>query len=143
MNLHTKRFGPIEINEEMIVRFHNGIPGFEDLKLFVLIQESVEHPYAYMQSVEDGDVSFIIVNPFAFVVDYEFDLDDAVLSELGIQASEDLQIWTLMSIANSLETATVNLLAPIVINIKLKIGKQVILHDTDYMTKHPLFMTGG
>jgi flagellar assembly factor FliW len=143
LKLNTLRFGEIEINEEGIVTFENGLPGFEDLQQFVFIQEDQQQPYAYMQSVDDCDVSFIIVNPFLFFPDYEFDITDADQAELNIETEQDVHIWTVMSIADSIETATVNLIAPLLINFKARLGKQVILHQSSYQTKHFLNLNGS
>jgi flagellar assembly factor FliW len=143
LKLQTDRFGEIDINEEGIVIFENGLPGFEDLKQFVFIQENAEQPFAYMQSVEDGEVSFIIVNPFIFFPDYEFDITDADQAELQVESEEDVHMWVVMSVIDTLENATLNLLAPLIINFKARLGKQIILHNSSYHPKHFLNLNGS
>ncbi len=143
MKLETERFGEIDIDEDLIVTFPNGLPGFEDLRQFIFIQENQDLPMAYMQSVEDGEVSFIIINPFAFVPNYEFELAEADEVELEIHNQEELRVWVIMNAGETLESSTINLLAPLIINFEAKICKQVVLHDTSYSTKHPLNSLGG
>lgn len=143
MKLQTHRFGEIDINEEGIITFPDGLPGFEELTKFIFIQESAEQSFAYMQSVEDGDVSFIIVNPFLFFEDYEFDLSDEEQAELQIENADDLNIWSIMNVTDSLENATLNLLAPIIVNFNARLGKQIIIQNTSYQTKHFLNLNRG
>jgi flagellar assembly factor FliW len=143
LKLQTLRFGEIDINDEGIVRFPNGLPGFEDLEDFVFIQDNPELPFAYMQSTQDGDVSFIIANPFVFFPNYEFEITDAVQAELAINTEEDVRVYVIMNAAETIELSTINLLAPLVINFEARLGRQVILHNTSYMTKHPLSSIGG
>jgi flagellar assembly factor FliW len=143
LKLQTLRFGEIDINEEGIVSFPTGLPGFEDLEEFVFIQDNPELPFAYMQSTQDGDVSFIIANPFVFFPDYEFELSDATQVELEIKTEEDVRIYVILNAAETMEHSTINLLAPLVINFGARLGAQIILHNTSYLTKHPLSSIGG
>jgi flagellar assembly factor FliW len=138
MLLNTIRFGEIEVNENEIMAFSAGIPGFEHLHLFTIIKTDEELPFSFLQAVEDGDIAFIVINPFEFYPSYEFDISEELQSELKIRNEQDLIILTILSVQGNIEEATVNLLAPILCNAREMLGKQVILHDTDYTTKHKL-----
>ncbi|HEY0829362.1 MAG TPA: flagellar assembly protein FliW [Bacilli bacterium] len=138
MKLNTLRFGEIETEDEDIIRFPNGIPGFEKLTQFIMIKTDEDLPFSYMQSVDDGDISFIATNPFDFYPNYEFQLSEEVKQELRIQNEEDVMIWSIVSIKEEIVKATLNLLAPVVLNVREGLGKQVILSGTSYQTKHNL-----
>ncbi|TCS83318.1 flagellar assembly protein FliW [Tepidibacillus fermentans] len=137
--IETTRFGRVKYNEEDIIHFENGIPGFEKEQLFLLIQPDVDQPYAFLQSIQTSDLAFVIVNPFIFYPNYEFDLDEQSKEELEINHVEDITVWGILSIPEDFKKTTINLKAPVIINVKNRKGKQVILHDTLYEIKTPLF----
>ncbi len=138
LTIESKYFSEIEIDEQKIVEFPQGIPGFEQIRRYIFIYPEEPSPFAYMQAVDEKQVCFLAVNPFLFYPDYEFDLSEDVKEELQISREQDLMIWTIASVRDSLSEGTMNLLGPIVVNVPLRLGKQVILHDTPYRTKHPL-----
>lgn len=141
MQVNTSRFGTMDIQEENILTFTQGIPGFEQLQRYVLIQPDADVPFCFFQSVDDESLAFIIIDPFLFYPDYDFQLPENVQEELSIESEKDVKIWSIVSVPESFNDATVNLMAPLVVNLELMLGKQVILHDSDYRTKHRL-LTG-
>jgi flagellar assembly factor FliW len=138
MEISTVRFGEIEIQETEIITFPQGIPGFEQLQQFVIIKPNLELPFSFLQSVEDGEVAFIVVSPFVFYPAYEFDISEDTKQELAIKQETDVLVWNIVSIRESLEDATINLLAPIILNSKDLLGKQIILQGTNYTVKQKL-----
>lgn len=139
MILHTSRFGELEIDDQLIYEFHSGIPGFEDLKRFVIVTLDEQDGFSYLQSVDQGDFSFIIVNPFDFFPQYTFDLPEQAITELAIEHEQEVAVWAIVTVKDDLEQATVNLAAPLVFNIRTKLGMQVILVHRNYETRQPLF----
>lgn len=136
MKVNTRLFGEISVEENNIVRFSQVIPGFENLYQFVIIQPDEQIPFSYLQCLDDGDVSFIVTDPFLAYPDYDFVLTNEVLESLSIKSEHDIMI---RSIVNFTQTEpTINLLAPLVININSKLGKQIILHDSNYTVRHKL-----
>lgn len=140
MKLQTAQLGEIEIQEEAIVHFAHGVPGFDHLTQFVLLHPEELAPFSIMQSLQDGDIGFIITDPFLYKKDYEFELPESVLEELRIQHENEVVVWVIVTIPNKIEDATFNLQAPVVINLAKRLGQQVILHDRPYLSKHRLFV---
>lgn len=138
MMIETLRFGPLEVDEDQVLLFEQGLPGFEKLRRFLLVAPDGDLPFAFLQSVEDGEVALLLTNPFMFYADYEFELPEDAVQSLRIDSQDDVAIWSVVSLTGSLETATLNLLAPIVLHMKERVGRQVILHGSGYQTKHPL-----
>jgi flagellar assembly factor FliW len=150
MKIETARFGELSIEESGIYYFAQGIPGFEEYRRYVLLQPSLEVPFCYLQSVEDGDLAFLITDPFLHAPNYEFELPDSLKLELRVTQPNHVSVWAIVTASRSLEDATMNLMAPLVLNVEEKLGKQVILHDSGYAAKHPLMnsiktdrITGG
>lgn len=139
MIIHTTRFGELDIEEQDIVRFEQGIPGFESLRQFVLVEVQEHAPFSYLQCVDDGDVSFIVTDPFEFFPDFECELPDSVVEGLKVKSTEEIVVRVIVSISGDIESATANLVAPVIINHANKLGKQVVLAKTSYTTRHALF----
>ncbi|MGN7381502.1 flagellar assembly protein FliW [Paenibacillus sp. SAFN-117] len=138
MKLSTVRLGELEIQEDQLIYFKQGLPGFEHLRQFVILQPDEQIPFSYLQSVEDGNISFIIADPFMFYPEYSFELPESTREELEIEDEKVVQVAAIISVREQLESATINLQAPLVINTAQKLGKQVILHDSAYKPKHAL-----
>ncbi|MBW7454273.1 flagellar assembly protein FliW [Paenibacillus sepulcri] len=141
MQLRTERFGEINISKEDIYIFTKGIPGFEEHTGFVIIAPEDDQPFAFLQSVNDEKLNFLIADPFLFYPEYEFEIPSSALAELGVDSVEQVMVRSIINIDNSLESATINLVAPVVFNTSRRVAKQVVLGRTSYMTRHPLFAT--
>lgn len=125
-------------NDVQIYRFAQGIPGFEQFREFEFVELGNELPMKLMRPVEDLDITLFIASPFLFYPDYEWDLSDFVKQELDILNEEDIEIWSVITVPEDPTAATINLLAPIVLNVNTKTGKQLILHDQSYSSRAPL-----
>ena len=139
MIIQTSRFGELKIEEQVIVRFEQGIPGFESMRRFALIEVPDHEPFSYLQSIDDGEVSFIVTDPFEFFADFECELPDPVVEGLKIVSAEQVLVRVIVSVIGELESATANLVAPIIINRTEQSGRQVVLAKTSYTTRHALF----
>lgn len=140
MKVKTRDFGEIEVPEENIIFFQEGIPGFEEEKEFIIIlNEDVDNPFHHLQSVKNPNLSFIIINPFEVFNDYDIVIPQIAVDKLKIEKAEDVLVYTIVVVPEDIRKMTTNLLGPIVINHKGKLGKQVILEDSNYSTKHFLF----
>ncbi|MBE1447431.1 flagellar assembly protein FliW [Paenibacillus sp. OAS669] len=143
MILDSSRLGKITVDEQEIITFPTGIPGFEELKTYAIVTPDPDLPLSYLQSVENPELSFIIVDPFLFEPSYEFILSETAKEELKASLEQDIVVWSIVSVRDDFKNATHNLLAPLVINMKERLGKQVILQNTPYKTRHRLFAANG
>jgi flagellar assembly factor FliW len=138
VNITTLQFGEITIDEKEIFVFPQGLPGFEGHPSYIFLQPEPESPFVLMQSVEDPDIAMVLTNPFVFYPDYDFELSEGILKEMEIESAEEIAVWSTVSVRGGAKEATLNLLAPIIVNVKNRRGKQVILHGSSYNTKHKL-----
>lgn len=141
MNITTLQFGELTIAEKEVFTFPQGIPGFEQFVNYIFIQPDMESPFIFLQCLDDGNVALLLTNPFEFFPDYDLELSDSVVTELGIESKEDVAVWSVVSVGVQLEEATLNLLAPIIVNVNSRIGKQVILHGSSYNAKNKLMQS--
>ena len=94
----TVRFGEIDVEEDKVVHFEQGIPAFEDEHEFIVIPYDAESPYYFMQSLATPDLAFLLTVPFVFFPEYEFELDDTTQKELGIKQQEEVLLYVLITI---------------------------------------------
>ncbi|TYS89300.1 flagellar assembly protein FliW [Rossellomorea aquimaris] len=139
MKINTKYHGNIEVKSEDILTFEYGIPGFGEEKQFVLLPLPENEWFHILQSVVTSQLGFVVTDPFVFFKDYDFELDEASLESLGKPSEKDVQVLSILTVRETLNESTANLQAPIILNLANRKGKQVILTNTDYQTKHLIF----
>lgn len=122
----------------MDILFEKGIPGFENYNTFLVEEIKENKNFISMTSKDDLNVGFVCVSPFEIKKDYEIELNEDTINELNIKDYKDVLVLSLITLGNSIDTSTVNLRAPIIININNNRGKQLILEDTKYNIKEPL-----
>ena len=139
MNIETKFLGQVTIEETEIIHFQNGLPGFEDNKDFVILPLEKDSPFAILQSIKQQEIGFVIALPFVFKKEYAFDLTEEDREELQIKSSEDLITYSIVTLKEPFNSSTLNLQAPLIINHKQKIAKQLVLHDGNtYPLRFPI-----
>lgn len=109
------------------------MPGFEEETAFALIPWE-ETPFSYLQSLKEKELAFLVVSPFEFRQDYSFELSAEDKEELKIE--EEVTVFSIVTVHSEITKSTMNLLAPVVINPVKKVGKQVVLQQSGYMTRH-------
>jgi flagellar assembly factor FliW len=143
MKLDTRHFGEIDISEEKVINFENGIPGFFDHTQFVFLTDSEADedggPFTWMQSVSDKDICFVVIDAATVFPDYDPQVSEDEMEGLGDFAEQGLVIYNIAKIVDDIEQSTVNLKAPIVINRETKKGKQVICSNDEYEIRHKIF----
>lgn len=138
MKIKTTRFGEIEVDDTKIIEMHREILGFEGLKTFTVISQEDKGPFMWLQSLEDGSVAFVVVNPQAIKPDYEPEISDADAQSLKLAAADDVLMLAIVTIRMDPFLVTANLRAPVVINKSLKIARQIVLEDADYSIRYNL-----
>jgi len=140
MQITTTRFGEIEIDDELVFEFIEPILGYDKLKKYVLIDNSPESPFKWLQSVEDPNIAFPITFPSYFSIDYKFTVPEDKAQKLEVKNAENVLTFNIACIPQGqAQDATINLVGPIVINVESKKGLQLVLTDTKYSIKHRLF----
>lgn len=134
MEVKTKANGIVNVDEKQLVTFPEGLLGFEKYTKFALIDSEYE-PFIWLQSTEESNLAFLMIDPFLICSDYEADIDDSALRNIGVDSAEDIIIMTLVTIPKDGSSITANFLGPVVINKKNRKCLQVILNDSRWTTK--------
>lgn len=139
--INIKNYGVIQYENKDIIKFKNGLPGFEDLNQYVLVIPENSDFYI-LQSAQDENIGFVLISPFDVIQEYEFEIDDNTQYELEIKDILDVLILNTVTLSNEKNKITTNLRAPLIINMKNKKGEQIVLNNENYSIKHPLFKEG-
>jgi flagellar assembly factor FliW len=142
ITIQTANFGELCVPEDKIISFKQGIPGFPAVHEFAILEFDDLRPFQYLQSLGDPPVALLIVNPFLFVPSYKFDLSPADMEELRCERPEEVSVFAVATIPANPADATMNLMAPLLINARERCGKQAILVEGSFPMRHPLFSAG-
>lgn len=145
--MKTKYFGEVDFTEDEVITFDNGMFGFENYKKYIMINfEEDKDIMVNLQSVEDENISFVLMNPFYLQEDYEAGLLESETKALEIdQDTKGVLYYVVCVVKDEVKNSTVNLRSPIVINPETRKGIQIILDNGKYTFKHSLsdFSVGG
>ncbi len=140
MRIKTTRFGTMEVQENLIIHFPSGLPGFEDTRRFIIVPVDNNERLNWLQAVDDPSVALLVMDPFEFFQGYTCEIPPAEIEELAATDRKDILVLTALTVPRENPAGvSANLLAPIVINTRQKKAKQVILNNPLYTTKHNLF----
>ncbi|MBB6216415.1 flagellar assembly factor FliW [Anaerosolibacter carboniphilus] len=140
MLLDTRHFGEINIDEDKVLYFEEGLIGFEDMKRYALIpNEDSENPFLWLQSIDTPDLAFAITDPFVFRKDYEIEISEKVKKQLEIEEKEDVVVYSIAVIPEDVNKISINLQGPLIINVKSKKGKQMILNTDQFPVRFFVF----
>lgn len=136
MRIATSRFGHLEVDETRLITFQEGILGFPKQKRYALIQTGPGSGFYWLQAVCTADLAFVVCDPRLFVADYQVPVKVEELQGIGITEAAQAQVFV---IANKVgEVLTGNFQGPLVVNVANRCGKQLVLSDKRYSTRHPL-----
>lgn len=137
MELNTKHFGTIDYEEDRVITFPVGLPGFPDANHFLLLTGSTPNDLFYwLQCIDDGDLAFTLMDVYQVMPDYNPLVEPEEIIELGDLSEGMLAIYNITVIPEEVRQMRVNLKAPIVINEATRRGKQVILNNDEYNVRH-------
>ena len=138
VNLSTNRFGNLIIEKENIITFEQGLLGFEELTQFAIIAVEECLPFEWLVSLEDPVVAFPILDPTLLFSDYKPSLTKEDLVLLGIKNEMDVEMFCIVTLGETPKNVTLNLKGPILINMKNKMGKQIVLTEDYYSLNQQL-----
>ena len=141
LSLDHPRLGSVEYSQDDVYHFPQGLLGFEKRKHYILVEREEYYPFVWMISVDDPMTSFVMVNPLIFHPDYNPNISKRELNELQIENPQSLLMYVIVTLNRDPLKTTANLCGPILINTEKKIGKQLVLLDDSYSTKHPILKT--
>ena len=135
MRIQSKAYGSIEVTDRQLITFPVGVFGFEHLHRYALL-DGVQTGFYWLQSLEDPDTAFIMLNPYELRTDYVLDVPDDDLSSIGYDHEDDILVFAIVTIPEDETKISANLQGPIIINRRAQLGRQSISLDQRWRTKH-------
>ncbi len=137
VKIKTKPYGEIEINEKQIVDFPDGIPGFDFIRRFAVIDTDKEKsPFKWLQACDEPDLAFVVIRPVDFMSSYKLNVSQNDLDAIGCTRPDEALVFAIVTIPSNPSEMTANLQGPIIINIEKNIGRQAISLDDRYGVRH-------
>lgn len=142
MKINTRIFGEIEIEDEKVITFENGIIGFPELKHFALIHDEERGTDAgirFLQSIEEPGFAMPVMDPLVVKPDYDPEVNDELLTGAGNVTAENILVLVTVTVPSDLTKMSVNLQGPIVINVEEHKACQIIVDGEDCPVKFPIY----
>jgi len=137
MEVHGTRFGSLTFKEEDIISLDEGLMGFPMSKGYLMFPYSEDSSFFWLQSVDEPEIAFIVINPFEFFSDMDIAVSDEVALALGLDRGEDVEVFTLVTIPDGKpEAMRTNLAGPVIVNVRNRKGRQILVKS--YSPRQPL-----
>ena len=136
--IRSELLGEIEIPEESVIDFPQGIFGFPDAHGFVVLPAERDGFY-WLQSLEFSALTFMALDPFVHVAGFSVDLAEGELGTLLPAEPKDIVVLSIVTLPRDPDgTPTANLQGPVAINVSRRVGRQLVIQDSEYGTRHPI-----
>jgi flagellar assembly factor FliW len=142
MKINTRIFGEVEVADDKIITFDNGIIGFPDLRHFTLLHDEEKGTNVgirFLQSIEEPTFAMPVMDPLIVKPDYDPEVDDELLKSAGNLTGENILVLVTVTVPSDLTKMTINLQGPIVINVDERKACQIIIDGSDYPVKFPIY----
>lgn len=136
MMIETSRFGQLEVDPQRLITFEDGILGFPEQKQYALVQTGDGSGFYWLQATDTPDLAFVVCDPRLFVADYRVPVKLQELELIGLSDPENAQVFVIVNKVADLLSG--NFQGPLVVNVNNRLGRQLVLSDKRYSTRHPL-----
>lgn len=128
MKLHTSRFGEIEVADDRLIAFPEGILGFPQFHRYALL-ENAKGPFRWLQCMDDGALAFVVADPLTFFSDYRVAARPEDLEVIKLTKVDSAAVLVIMTIRRDTNEITANLQGPLIMNADARLGRQIVLQE--------------
>ena len=148
ISVPSQALGSIEVRPDTIITFCEPLAGFPDCTQYTLIEHTREGGSSagsvfWLQAVERPFHAFVVTDPWGVNADYAPEISDADAGQLGLGSFEDARVFGILTVPRSPSEITINLRAPVVVNVVQRLAKQVVVLNDEYHTRHPMNRSEG
>ena len=140
MKIKTTRFGELEVDKKDVIEFTEGLLGFENQKKFFIVDPGDQTLILWLQSTDDAGTAFPIIEPKIFQPSYMVKLLPVELNSLSLENLQNASVYTVLTIPQNVTEMSANLKAPIIINNKTKMARQIVLQDSKLEVRFKMYM---
>ncbi len=135
MKISTSRFGPVQFEPDDVIQFPAGILGLDGSSEWVLLADAQNDCLGWLQSASQAEIALAVVSPRRFIPDYQVRIARDEIAVLQLDQVQNAQV--LVTVSNNERTVTLNLKAPLIINLARRLGRQVV-NSADYALQYEL-----
>lgn len=141
MEIKTKLFGDIQVDQSKLIQFEDGLIGFCEYKKFMLIHDSEDEEslISWLQCVEEPELALPVIDPLSVKIDYNPIVEDELFKNIGKIEDNQILVLTTLTVPSDVTKITTNLKAPIVINTNTLKGCQIIVDNEEYSVRYPIY----
>ena len=137
-NVMSRLFGPIDIHEEQLLEFRDGLLGFSLCKRWLLINGK-KPGTAWLQSADHGALAFMLIDPFVAFEGYTAHLGPAEIERLDAQDPSQIAVFAIVTLPSAdAPEATATLRGPVVINVGARVGAQIVASEGTWSVRQPI-----
>ncbi len=136
MMVNTTRFGEVEVDDLRVINFPKGLLGFSSYRRYVLLQPNEDSFFYWLQSVDAPELAFVVTDPRLFVSTYRIPFKQEQMQEMGIESLDEAEVFVIVNKHDDVLTG--NLQGPLVVNVRCRVGQQLVLSDRRFTTRVPL-----
>jgi len=137
--IQTTRFGQVQVQDDELLTFPEGILGFNDFRRFVLLDDPNDEIFAWLQSCEEPAIAFPVLEPELFSETYRVNLAKSEAETLQLAPTDSKRLFCIVTIPDDPTLMTANMKAPIVINPRLRVARQCVLQENSLAIREPIF----
>ena len=134
--VRSKRFGSFDVPSDQILEFPAGLIGFPRGRRYVVLEHRPGSPFKWLLSVDDPELAFAVADPSELVTGYQPPLEPA--AKLLGAAPADVALFVIVTIPRDPKRMTVNLMAPVVVDIRTRTARQMVIEDQGLSPCHPV-----
>lgn len=138
MTLATSRFGEVAFTDADVFEFPWGLPGFAEQRRFLALSLAEQPNFVWLQSIDDPKIALPAADPWQIFPDYEPRMPSYATEALQLQSAEDFTVLCVVVVTKDAEEMTMNLMAPIILNLKSRRARQVMLENSQYSVRTPM-----
>jgi len=135
----TRAYGEVEVPENSDIVFKKEIFGFPSSKHYYLLEMKDLPNFFWLQSKEEEDLAFVVVDPRMFKEDYELSFDESDRELLELEEGDDIVDFVIANIPEDPADMTINILGPVIINVNKRLAIQAVSSKNEYTTRYPVF----
>lgn len=136
--IELPRFGTCAYRDEEVLQFAWGLPGFTYLRRFLALSLAGQERFVWLQSLDDPSIALPMTNPYDIFPEYDPKFPISALESLGIERADDFVVMCVCIVTKDAVEMSCNLLAPVVINLRERAGRQITLEGSSYSVKMPI-----
>jgi flagellar assembly factor FliW len=133
----TRPYGEIDVDERQVFSFPDGIPGFDFVRKFVLLDtQDASSPFKWLQACDEPDLAFVVIRPVDFLGEYELVISQGDMDAVSAKSADELLVLAIVTIPANPADMTANLQGPVILNPVKRLGRQVISLSDRYQVRH-------